>query len=79
MAKEKCDRNCATCGAENRSFCAVQMAMANQEILLALTKQVSDLTTAFAKSTKKETELIPPVCATDNSEPTDSGAETIND
>lgn len=74
MAKEKCDRNCATCGAENRSFCAVQMAMANQEILLALTKQVGEL----VQSTKKETELIPPVCATDISEPTDSGAETIN-
>lgn len=78
MAKEKCDRNCATCGAENRSFCAVQMAMANQEILLALTRQVDELT-ELAKSTKKETELIPPVCATDISEPTDSGAETIND
>lgn len=78
MAKDKCDRNCATCVAENRSFCAVQMAMANQEILLALTKQVSELT-ELAKSTKKETELISPVCATDISEPTDSGAETIND
>lgn len=78
MAKEKCDRNCATCGAENRSFCAVQMAMANQEILLELTKQLGELT-ELAKRKKKETELIPPVCATGISEPTDSGAETIND
>lgn len=78
MAKDKCDRNCATCGAENRSFCAVQMAMANQEILMSLTKQVGELA-ELAKSTKKETELIPPVCATDISEPTDSGAGKNND
>lgn len=78
MAKEKCDRNCATCGAENRSFCAVQMAMANQEILLALTRQVGELA-ALAKSTKDVAELIPPVCATDLSGPTDPGTETIND
>lgn len=49
MAKEKCDRDCATCGNDNRSFCAVQMAMANQEILLALVKEVREL-----KSGEKE-------------------------
>lgn len=69
MAKDKCDRNCATCGAENRSFCAVQMAMANQEILLALSAKIDAL------SVKNNTELIPPVIA----EPTDSGAATINE
>lgn len=74
MAKEKCDRNCATCGAENRSFCAVQIAMANQEILLELMKQVGVL----AESMRQETTFIPPVCVADISEPTDSGAETTN-
>lgn len=44
MAKDKCDRNCATCGAENRSFCAVQMAMANQEILMAMSAKLDALT-----------------------------------
>ncbi len=69
MAKEKCDRNCATCGAENRSYCAVQMAMANQEILLALTAKIDAL------AVKNNAELIPPAI----SEPTALGAETIND
>lgn len=69
MAKEKCDRNCATCGAENRSFCAVQMAMANQELLLALSAKIDSLTA------KGNTELISPVI----SEPTVPGAETINE
>lgn len=69
MAKDKCDRNCATCGAENRSFCAVQMAMANQEILLALSVKLDALTA------KTNAELIPPVIA----EPTDSGAAEIEE
>lgn len=69
MAKDKCDRNCATCGAENRSFCAVQMAIANQEILLALSAKIDAL------SSNRNAELIPPVIA----EPTDSGAATINE
>lgn len=69
MTKDKCDRNCATCGAENRSFCAVQMAMANQEILMAMSAKLDALTS------KNNAELIPPVIA----EPTDSGAATINE
>lgn len=69
MAKDKCDRNCATCNAENRSFCAVQMAMANQEILMAMSVKLDALTA------QNNAELIPPVIA----EPTDSGAATINE
>lgn len=69
MAKDKCDRNCATCGAENRSFCAVQMAMANQEILMAVAAKLDALTV------NNNAELIRPVIA----EPTDSGAATINE
>lgn len=69
MAKDKCDRNCATCGAENRSFCAVQMAMANQEMLMALTAKIDAL------AVTGKTELISPII----SEPTVPGTETIND
>lgn len=69
MAKEKCDRNCATCGAENRSYCAVQMAMANQELLLALAAKIDAITI------QGNTELISPLI----SEPTAPGAETINE
>lgn len=69
MAKDKCDRNCATCGAENRSFCAVQMAMANQELLLALSAKLDAL------AVKNNAELIPPAIA----EPTAPGAATINE
>lgn len=53
MAKDKCDRDCSTCGNDNRSFCAIQMAMANQEILLELIKELRDMK-------KGEKDLIPP-------------------
>lgn len=75
MAKEKCDRDCSTCNTENRSFCAVQMAIANQEILLTLVKKVDDLSIRQEASA----ELISPACNTGIFEPTGSGAETIND
>lgn len=73
MAKEKCDRNCATCGAENRSYCAVQMAIANQELLMSISNTVNEL---VARS-NSHAQLIPPAATI--SEPTVSGAETIND
>lgn len=73
MAKEKCDKNCATCSNDNRSFCAVQMAMANQEILISLARKIE---TIF--ESKKQTELVTPICNKDISEPTDSGTATIN-
>lgn len=75
MAKDKCDRNCATCGAENRSFCAVQMAMANQELLLHILQEMRDMKTGSG-------DLIAPQFTPspeENAEPTDSGAATINE
>lgn len=75
MAKDKCDRNCATCGAENRSYCAVQTALANQEILMTLLQEIHDM-----KS--KSGELIAPQFTPspkETAEPTDSGAVTINE
>ena len=73
MAKEKCDKNCATCSNDNRSFCAVQMAMANQEILISLTRKIE---TIFESN--KQTELVTPIYNKDIPEPTDSGTATIN-
>lgn len=75
MAKDKCDRNCATCGAENRSFCAVQMAMANQEILMALLQEVRDM------KSNNTTLIAPQFTPTpgETAEPTDSGAATIKE
>lgn len=69
MAKEKCDRNCATCAQENRSFCAVQMAMANQELLVNLSKQIEELKTM----NKHNEALIAPYL--DTTEPTALGTE----
>ncbi len=48
MAKEKCDRNCATCGVDNRSFCAIQIAMANQELLMGLVNGVTQMNNSLA-------------------------------
>lgn len=70
MAKEKCDKNCATCSSDNRSFCAVQMAMANQELILALTQKIDNMV-------ETDNTLLLPI-ANDNVEPTDPGTATIN-
>ena len=32
MAKEGCDKNCATCDIGNRAYCAVQLGLKNQEL-----------------------------------------------
>lgn len=74
MAKQNCDKNCLTCGQEQRSYCAVQMANANQELLMSLLQEVREMKSCganliapqFTPDTEKETE------------PTDSGAVTIN-
>ena len=34
MAKEGCDKNCATCDIGNRAYCAVQLGLKNQELLM---------------------------------------------
>ena len=72
MEKDKCDRNCATCAHENRSFCAVQMAMANQEILLAMAKQIDEMK-AFQQAQQAEKKLINP--SLNITEPTAPGTE----
>lgn len=42
MSKTKCDNDCASCGIDNRTFCAVQMARANQELILSLAKRFDE-------------------------------------
>ena len=71
MAKDKCDRNCSTCSVENRSFCAVQMAIANQELLMSLTKKLDDIV-----AQNRREDLINPACNHINTEPTNPG--TVN-
>lgn len=69
MAKQNCDKDCMTCALEQRSYCAVKMSIANQEMLMALTAKIDAL------AVTGKTELISPII----SEPTVPGAETIND
>lgn len=61
--KDKCDKNCATCTTDNRSFCAVQLALANQELLLSLINNRDNAVLLCPEYIQK-------------SEPTDSGADT---
>lgn len=68
MAKDKCDRNCSSCTIDNRTFCAVQMAIANQEMIMAIQKRVEEMN---ERQMKKE-ELIHPAY-NGIAEPTDSG------
>jgi hypothetical protein len=46
--KETCDKNCATCALDNRSYCAVQIALANQSLILQLAESVSSLSKSMA-------------------------------
>ena len=75
MAKEKCDRDCSTCGNDNRSFCAVQMAMANQEILMAIVEETRKMK-GGSEVILTPSPLMP--SEEENTEPTDSGTGTIN-
>jgi hypothetical protein len=43
MAKEGCDKNCATCDIGNRAYCAVQLGLKNQELLMNMQTIVSGL------------------------------------
>lgn len=81
MAKEKCDRNCATCGMDNRSFCAVQIALANQELIISMTQEMTRITDVLASLfVSSETPLQPIPQEEDNppAEPIPSGAVTDN-
>lgn len=72
MAKDKCDKNCATCGIDNRSYCAVQIGMANQEMLMQLAQTVNQLVNTLSPLFMPGENLIPP--ATEEEE-TSSKAE----
>lgn len=75
MAKQNCDKNCLTCGQEQRSYCAVQMAKANQELLMSLLQEVREMKDSGAN-------LIAPQFSPvreEETEPTDSGAVAINE
>lgn len=75
MAKKDCDKDCMTCGQEQRSYCAVQMTKTNQEILMSLLQEIRGMkrdggnliVPHFVPATEEETE------------PTDSGAVTVNE
>lgn len=43
MAKTGCDKNCSTCDIGNRAFCAVQLGLKNQELLLNVQNTVQAL------------------------------------
>lgn len=75
MEKDRCDRNCATCGAENRSFCAVQMAIASQEILMTILQEVRDMKSSHGDLITPQFIPSPKEIA----EPTDSGAAEIEE
>lgn len=43
MSKTGCDKNCSTCDIGNRAFCAVQLGLKNQELLLNMQNTVQAL------------------------------------
>lgn len=76
MAKKDCDKDCMTCALEQRSYCAVKMSMANQEILMAIAAELHN------RKSEKVGLIVPnlvPIPTEEETEPTDSGAVTINE
>lgn len=61
MAKDKCDRNCKTCGIDNRSYCAVQISLANQEMLMQLGQSIANLANAMSPLLTPGENIVPPV------------------
>lgn len=43
MAKQGCDKDCSTCDMNNRTFCAVQLGLKNQEIILKQQEVITSL------------------------------------
>lgn len=75
MAKQNCDKDCMTCALEQRSYCAVKTSMANQEILMAI---VAELRNRKNENVELIVPNLVPVQTEEETEPTDSGAVTIN-
>ncbi len=46
--KEQCDKNCATCPMDNRTYCAVQIALATQSLVLQQSEAIAALTQRMA-------------------------------
>lgn len=43
MSKTGCDKNCSTCDINNRSFCAVQLGLKSQELIVQQQEMINSL------------------------------------
>lgn len=43
MAKQNCDKDCSSCSTDQRCFCAVQMGITNQELLIRIAQEIDKL------------------------------------
>lgn len=60
MKEKGCDRNCATCTPENRSYCAAQLGLRNQESLAKVEESLTIIVGFLQKMTPSDIPLIEP-------------------
>lgn len=60
MKENGCDRNCATCTPENRSYCAAQLGLRNQETLAKVNESLTIVASLLQKIIPSDAPLISP-------------------
>lgn len=60
MKEKGCDRNCATCSVENRSYCAAQLGLRNQESLARVEESLKLVAGVLQKMLPSNEPLISP-------------------
>lgn len=73
--KNGCDKDCSTCDVGNRAFCAVQLGLKNQELLIQQSATIAQqqeiiktLVSVLTPVLSSSTSLIKPAETTDDSD-----------
>lgn len=59
-AKKGCDRNCSTCSRENQSYCAVQIALRNQDSIAQVIEGIKTIASVLQQMLPSQDPLISP-------------------
>lgn len=59
-AKKGCDRNCSTCSRENQSYCAVQIALRNQDSIAQVIEGMKTVASVLQQMLPSQDPLISP-------------------
>lgn len=58
--KKGCDRNCSTCSRENQSYCAVLIALRNQDAIAQINEGIKTIASVLQQMLPSQAPLISP-------------------